>query len=723
MFRRLLCRPSFWVGIIAIVVYSDRQSIFTGNWVYDDSGSVVKNIVVTGQVPWMDVFTRDFWGTSMKEVTSHKSFRPITTLTFRLNYLWNSEYSTNRINLDDPGLDITSFKIINILLHAIVCILVTEAAGSIFYTTNTRRRRRTTKSNTNNWWEAQMMTGMLFAIHPVHAEVVSNVTSRGEMLMSIFGLLAFLSYANAVTSLDEQQERTTTTTFSLSTTMGIYVFPVLGMAFSLFSKEQGATTLMTLILWDFCRQFESIRAYFKELLVSTSTTTTSYRTRYMLRRTVVLALQTVFLCGYRYWLNGETSPDFIEDQNPAGFASDRFTRIFSICWIYCLYVRDAIYPHYLCPDWSGQSITLIRDVDDERIWAVLLLWTFAISCVVSLVWGHDSFQSTTGTDEQQEENKQPQQQQQPTTTTTTTTTVTVEPKWHQHPARRILLSAFFGFTFAPFLLSSNLLVVIGLMKADRVIYLPLLGFCIMQALLFQLLWNYLTTGTSTNADHDKTNTNTHTSSTTPSPFVRGCCRSILYWAFMLQILVYTAKTHERNVAWHHSLNLWLSAYQINPRSHHTMYNCGYELSIKQRFEESEYVMRPIGDPHVDGPSNTFVYAMVLYNLQQCDIANVLIDKAMAIFQEQREDTDNPRNQPHMINRSQSNMLVARAHCAMGGKNQNHLDPELMVKTIQKKGKILYEAVQIDPTNSYAIQQAQGMMQQMEQLQKHGYAFN
>ena len=43
--------------------------------------------------------------------------------------------------------------------------------------------------------------------------------------------------------------------------------------------------------------------------------------------------------------------------------------------------------------------------------------------------------------------------------------------------------AFLGFLFAPFLLSSNILVVVGLMKADRVIYLPLMGFCLLEALV------------------------------------------------------------------------------------------------------------------------------------------------------------------------------------------------------------------------------------------------
>lgn len=36
---------------------------------------------------WTDVFTHDFWGTHILSPLSHKSYRPLTTLTFRAEYL------------------------------------------------------------------------------------------------------------------------------------------------------------------------------------------------------------------------------------------------------------------------------------------------------------------------------------------------------------------------------------------------------------------------------------------------------------------------------------------------------------------------------------------------------------------------------------------------------------------------------------------------------------
>uniref|UniRef100_A0A7S1D745 Uncharacterized protein n=1 Tax=Cyclophora tenuis TaxID=216820 RepID=A0A7S1D745_CYCTE len=251
------------------------------------------------------------------------------------------------------------------------------------------------------------------------------------------------------------------------------------------------------------------------------------------------------------------------------------------------------------------------------------------------------------------------------------------------------MTAFFAFLFSPFLLSSNILVVVGLMKADRVIYLPLLGFCMMEALLFKVFFLQA-------AQTQPNNNNNNRQSFTKRPL-----HWVGYLLFMLQLGLLTAKLHERNHAWSNSLSLWLNAYAVNPRSHHTMYNCGYELSLKQRYEEAEFVLRPIGNPRVDGPSNTFVYVMVLYNLQRCDEALVYMDEAKAVLDEKRA-SGGVRNLPHMLDRTESNLLVARAHCA---------------DEIAEKGRLMYEAVQLDQSNPYAVQQAKALMDRIDTLKK------
>jgi hypothetical protein len=104
--------------------------------------------------------------------------------------------------------------------------------------------------------------------------------------------------------------------------------------------------------------------------------------------------------------------------------------------------------------------------------------------------------------------------------------------------------------------------------------------------------------------------------------------------------------------------------------------------------------------------------MVLQNLDRCDEANRLMDRALELAErQQREsaaDEQDPlqksvRNTESSYARVKSNLLVARSFCS-------NKDPALA-------GKLMYDAVQADPTNEYAIEQAKAMLVHYERLQK------
>lgn len=216
----------------------------------------------------------------------------------------------------------------------------------------------------------------------------------------------------------------------------------------------------------------------------------------------------------------------------------------------------------------------------------------------------------------------------------------------------------------------------SLLISCSVIYLPLLGFSLLKALLFKTIFG-----------RQKQQS---------SPILVTFIGILLVQS---QLLFFCALLHERNIAWSEPLNLWLSAYKVNNRSRHTIYNAGYELSLQKRFAEAEKVLRPIGNPRVEGPSNTFVYAMVLFNLNRCDEAQPLIDEAMIVVEEKRK-AGGPRNSAKSLARTKSNLMVAQAYCT----------PDL-----SKQGQILYESVQIDPTNQYAVDQAMILVKRLEAM--------
>ena len=66
-----------WVGC---VIYLNSMH---GDMVHDDIPAVLKNADVNGKNPWYKSLSNDFWGNAMSDITSHKSYRPITSLLFR----------------------------------------------------------------------------------------------------------------------------------------------------------------------------------------------------------------------------------------------------------------------------------------------------------------------------------------------------------------------------------------------------------------------------------------------------------------------------------------------------------------------------------------------------------------------------------------------------------------------------------------------------------------
>lgn len=67
-----------------------------GDFVFDDTEAILNNADIKSDVSLAKLFQHDFWGTKLDSNSSHKSYRPLTVLTFRsvstlnlANLLWN----------------------------------------------------------------------------------------------------------------------------------------------------------------------------------------------------------------------------------------------------------------------------------------------------------------------------------------------------------------------------------------------------------------------------------------------------------------------------------------------------------------------------------------------------------------------------------------------------------------------------------------------------------
>ena len=121
---------------------------------FDDSAAIEENEDLRPNASWGNLLQNDFWGMPMEDKDSHKSYRPLTVATFRLNYMLHE-------------LQPLGYHLVNVLLHSAVCYLYVLLCGVVF----------------NEVWPA-LIAGLLFAVHPIHTEAVSfKERGRGSRLL------------------------------------------------------------------------------------------------------------------------------------------------------------------------------------------------------------------------------------------------------------------------------------------------------------------------------------------------------------------------------------------------------------------------------------------------------------------------------------------------------------------------------------------------------------
>nr|XP_021492119.1 transmembrane and TPR repeat-containing protein 1 [Meriones unguiculatus] len=137
-----------------------------GEFVHDDVWAIVNNPDVRPGAPlrWA-VFSNDFWGKGLADGASHKSYRPLCVLSFRLNIFLT-------------GMDPFYFHAVNVVLHCLVTfVLMYTCEKTVFKSRG-----------------LAFLTALLFAVHPVHTEAVAGIVGRADVLACLLFLLAFLSY-------------------------------------------------------------------------------------------------------------------------------------------------------------------------------------------------------------------------------------------------------------------------------------------------------------------------------------------------------------------------------------------------------------------------------------------------------------------------------------------------------------------------------------------------
>jgi len=146
------------------------------------------------------------------------SYRPVTTLSHMLEYaIWK--------------LDPVGYHIDNMLLHILCAILLYIF---VFLVLNNAAIA---------FW-----SGLIFVIHPIHAEVVNIVSFREDILVGIFALFSLITYI-----LYKRQ--------SYSKRSMFYGLSVLSFSLALFSKEMAITIPALIILYDLYFEYKGELKY------------------------------------------------------------------------------------------------------------------------------------------------------------------------------------------------------------------------------------------------------------------------------------------------------------------------------------------------------------------------------------------------------------------------------------------------------------------------------
>jgi len=194
--------PCIIVSVVAALLYINTLK---ADFAYDDSRAIKTNQDLWPSSNIWALFRNDFWGTPLTHSGSHKSYRPLCVLSFRLNYYFGS--------LSPAG-----YHLGNLLLHSLVSGLFTYFASSTMFDGD----RRPT-----------LVAGLLFATHPIHTEAVAGVVGRADILSALFFLLSLLSYKTYV----QTREKAVWPAC-------LYLYGSLALAASsLLSKENGITVL------------------------------------------------------------------------------------------------------------------------------------------------------------------------------------------------------------------------------------------------------------------------------------------------------------------------------------------------------------------------------------------------------------------------------------------------------------------------------------------------
>ncbi|KAI4887485.1 hypothetical protein NFI96_017745 [Prochilodus magdalenae] len=505
------------------------------------SRAIKTNPDLLPETPWTNILYDDFWGTLLTHSGSHKSFRPLCTLSFRLNYILG-------------GLDPWGYHLVNVILHCCVTALFTALCHPLLG---------------GGYWN--LLAGLLFASHPIHTEAVAGLVGRADVGAALCFLLSLLCYARHC-KLRPGHSR------PLRWRAWAWLAASLVMAAAaMLWKEQGVTVLAVSAVYDICVVH---RMNLRHALL------------FFKRRNAGLLVSLAWLAGWGivllaarlYWM-GNRPPNFSNSDNPAADSPHFLTRTLTFLYLPAANAWLLIYPHTLSFDWSMDAIPLLTAIAD---WRNLYSAAF-YSGFVLLVWSglrnkdssmfhktNGKCQATNGKsvinglyhiDSDQHHNNNHYHNglttlEFPEITQNGCAKPLPPASYVSLPPRENIVIFSLSLLALPFLPASNLFFYVGFVVAERVLYIPSMGFCLLVTLGLRSLCVRVR---------------------------RKSSRVLLFSCAAGVVLLYSLRTVCRNQDWQSEEMLYKSGITINPAK--AWGNLGNVLKNQGNMAEAEEAYR------------------------------------------------------------------------------------------------------------------------------------
>lgn len=522
MYEELLC------SAVALLLYLNTLG---ADFCYDDSRAIKTNQDLLPETPWTNIFYDDFWGTLLTHSGSHKSYRPLCTLSFRFNYALG-------------GLDPSGYHLVNIVLHGAVTGLFTSLSRLLLG---------------GGLWS--LLAGLLFAAHPIHTEAVAGVVGRadeGAALFFLVSLLCYMRYCKLRGSAGHLR--------AIAWFVGSLVFAACSMLW----KELGVTVLAVSALYDVC-VFHRLTARQVVALL--------YKRKniHLLLNIIVLALSGVLLLACRLYWMGNKPPNFSNSDNPAADSPSALTRTLTFFYLPAVNFWLLLCPHTLSFDWSMDALPLIRGFGDWRNSQTVFFYCGLLSLAWFGLLKHKSAKGkdangkahvyTNGSNGSSNGHSYHCSHEQTNSHTNNNLSEENGAKKHYEnrtplPTTENLVVFALGLMAIPFLPATNLFFYVGFVIAERVLYIPSMGFCLLLAVGVRSLYVRLRQKSSRTA-------------------LVYCCAVI--------VLLFGAKTVLRNRDWQSEEMLYKSGIYVNPAK--AWGNLGNVLKSQGKMEEAEQAYR------------------------------------------------------------------------------------------------------------------------------------